>query len=204
MSFEGRHDIRELTDPRTMRALAHPIRLRLLELLATEGPLTATQAGEHIGESPASCSFHLRSLARYGFVAEAEGGRGRERPWRIANVRSRWTDSPEHPADLKVAARQLSRVITDRDLGRLDEWRATQDAYPAAWQAAAGGSNSTLFVTAAELEDVMNRLFAVIEPYLDRIEDKESRPTDALPVKVLWYAFPTAPPATEQQGDDDA
>ncbi len=110
-----------------MRALAHPTRLRLLELLATEGPLTATQAGDHIGESAASCSFHLRSLSRHGFVAEAEGGRGRERPWRLANVSNRWTDSPDHPPELKVAARQLSRVITDRralrqlasDTGRL-------------------------------------------------------------------------------------
>lgn len=194
MSSDDGHEFRELTDPRTMRALAHPLRLRLLELLATEGPLTATQAAEHVGESPASCSFHLRSLARHGFVAEAEGGRGRQRPWRIDKASNRWTDHPDDPAELKVAARQLSRIITDRNLARLDEWRATADAYPANWQAAAGESNSLLFLTAAELEEVMDRLLAVISPYLDRIEDRDRRPAGALPVRVLLYAFPTEPP----------
>ena len=56
-----------------MRALAHPVRLALLEVLADAGQLTATEAGERIGESPANASFHLRQLAKYGFVEEAEG-----------------------------------------------------------------------------------------------------------------------------------
>lgn len=194
--------LRELTDPRTMRALAHPTRLRLLELLATEGPLTATSAGEHIGESPANCSFHLRTLARYGFVAEAEGGHGRERPWRIVNVGNFYTNSPDQPAELRVAARQLSRVITDRDLGLFEAWQATSGAYPAEWQAAAGASNATLFLTAEELEAVMERLYAVVRPYLDRIEDKASRPPGALPVKLLMYGFPTSPPTEGSDGRD--
>ena len=67
---------RRLTDPRAMRAVAHPVRIALLEVLGTEGPLTATQAGEHIGESPTTCSFHLRQLAKYGFIEEVEGVAG--------------------------------------------------------------------------------------------------------------------------------
>src|SRR5436305_8556002 len=72
--------VTRLTDPRALRAMAHPIRLSLIGVLRREGPLTATQAGELIGESSASCSFHLRQLAKYGLVEEAGGGRGRERP----------------------------------------------------------------------------------------------------------------------------
>ncbi|HWD74930.1 MAG TPA: helix-turn-helix domain-containing protein, partial [Solirubrobacteraceae bacterium] len=71
----------EVTDPRSLRGLAHPVRLALIGLLRREGPLTATQAGERIGESPASCSFHLRQLAKYGLVEEAGAGPGRRRPW---------------------------------------------------------------------------------------------------------------------------
>ena len=67
----------ELNDPRALRALAHPVRLSLVSLLRRAGPLTATQAGERIGESATTCSFHLRQLARYGLVEEAGGGRGR-------------------------------------------------------------------------------------------------------------------------------
>ena len=74
--------LREVSDARTFRALGHPVRLALLETLVIEGPLTATEAAEQIGESPTTCSFHLRQLARYGFVEEAGGGKGRARPWR--------------------------------------------------------------------------------------------------------------------------
>jgi DNA-binding transcriptional ArsR family regulator len=58
------HEVEPLTDARTIRALAHPLRLRMLDLLAERGPLTATRLSEYVGESPANCSFHLRTLAR--------------------------------------------------------------------------------------------------------------------------------------------
>src|SRR4029453_885493 len=76
MSSERRH----LTSPTELRALSHPTRLTILTLLDEEGPLTATEAGERIGESPANASFHLRTLAKYGYVEEAAGGRGRHGP----------------------------------------------------------------------------------------------------------------------------
>ena len=74
--------LRRVSDAKTFRALAHPVRMALIELLVLSGPLTATEAGERIGESPTTCSFHLRQLARYGFVEEAGGGKGRARPWK--------------------------------------------------------------------------------------------------------------------------
>src|ERR1700750_347044 len=98
---------REVTDPRAMRALAHPVRLALLELL-TDGPLTATEAGERVGESPANASFHLRQLAKYAFVEEAGGGTGRRRPWKIKQLGMRFTDVHEDEATA-AAARELSR-----------------------------------------------------------------------------------------------
>jgi predicted ArsR family transcriptional regulator len=80
-----RNDPVPLADPLAMRALAHPVRLALIELLAVLDTVTATQASELLGESPANCAFHLRTLAKYGFVEEAGGGRGRERPWKAAD-----------------------------------------------------------------------------------------------------------------------
>ena len=67
----------ELTDPRALRALAHPLRVKLLGLLRLEGPMTASDAGRRVGESSGSASYHLRQLERYGLVEEAEGGTGR-------------------------------------------------------------------------------------------------------------------------------
>src|SRR5215469_9609332 len=68
---------RELSDPQTVRALTHLVRLALLEALKLEGQLTATQAGELIGEPPNTCSFHFRQMAKYGFVEEAGPAPGR-------------------------------------------------------------------------------------------------------------------------------
>ena len=114
MSFDG---ARELTDPRTMRALAHPVRLALLEALAHHGPLTATEAAEHVGESPSNCSFHLRQLAKYGFVEEAEGGAGRRRPWRAVSIGTQFSDVHED-TETALAAGTLGRVIAERLLER--------------------------------------------------------------------------------------
>ena len=75
----------KLTDAKAMRAVAHPVRMALIELFGYHETLTATQASEFLGESPANCAFHLRTLAKYGFVREAGGGKGRERPWRLVN-----------------------------------------------------------------------------------------------------------------------
>src|SRR5215213_4049628 len=98
----------EVTDPRAMRALAHPLRLELLDLLAVEGTATATRCAEALGESQASCSFHLRQLAKYGFVEEAEPASWRERPWRLTSVSQRWSSVQADPAGT-LAAAQLAR-----------------------------------------------------------------------------------------------
>src|SRR3954447_2036414 len=87
----------ELTDPRAMRALAHPVRMALIGLLRREGPMTATQAAERLGESSGTCSFHFRQLAKYGFCEEAGGGRGREKPWRGAAAGAGWAPGPPAP-----------------------------------------------------------------------------------------------------------
>ena len=78
--------VTRLTDPRALRAYAHPVRMKLVGLLRTEGPLTATRAAELLGESSGTCSFHLRQLAKYGLVEEAGGGTGREKPWRATTT----------------------------------------------------------------------------------------------------------------------
>src|ERR1700749_4766010 len=74
-----------VTDARAMRALAHPLRVALLELMRRDGEITATRAAELLGESPGNMSWHLQTLAKYGFVEETGEGRGRSRPWRLAS-----------------------------------------------------------------------------------------------------------------------
>jgi DNA-binding transcriptional ArsR family regulator len=99
MSWENDSEVTSL------RALAHPLRLRLLRLAAETGELTTSVASLRTGESSANCSFHLRLLARHGFLESAAGRDRRERPWRLAQ---------EHPLATVLAALTDAHPIRDR------------------------------------------------------------------------------------------
>jgi hypothetical protein len=186
MSLQERRD---LSDPRAMRALAHPLRLELLELLAREGSLTSTRAAELTGESTGSCSFHLRQLAKYGFIEEAEGGRGRERPWRPAGVDTTWS-SLHDDSEGRAAAEALSSQLLRRDLDALDEYLRRRREYPLEWQDAGLMTTSLMFLTAEEFEALGAQILAVLEPYFDRTADPGRRPHDARPVRLATLAAP--------------
>jgi DNA-binding transcriptional ArsR family regulator len=186
-------ELRELTDPKSMRALTHPVRLALLEVLALEGPLTATQAGELIGESPTTCSFHFRQLAKYGFVEEAGGGAGRQRPWKIVHLGLHFNDANDDP-ELNVAAKSLERMIFERGFARLQHFFDVKSNFPKAWQEASDSSEVILFATPKELQEVNADLLGILSRFHDRIEDKSLRPADSLPVEVLLFSYPVRLP----------
>src|SRR5580700_9040011 len=103
-------ELQTVSDARTMRALAHPVRIALIEALMLGGAMTATEAGERIGESPTTCSFHLRQLAKYGFVEEAGGGKGRSRPWRLATLAMQSANVHDDP-ETEIAATALAGLL---------------------------------------------------------------------------------------------
>ena len=177
-----------------MRALAHPTRLTLLELLAREGSLTATQASALLGESSASASYHLRQLAKYGFVEHAGQGPGRERPWRPAARGQRWSDVSPDP-QTAAAAKVLSRVLLEREFDAAIDWVEGAYDLPPEWRDAALGSQSILYMTLDELRDFASRYQALLEEggLLERSDDPALRPPDTRPIKVLLLAFPVPP-----------
>jgi DNA-binding transcriptional ArsR family regulator len=183
----------QLTDPRALRALAHPTRLRLVGLLRREGPLTATQAGALIGEVPASASFHLRQLAKYGLVEEAAGGRGRERPWQATAMFTSWSGAGGSP-DLAIADQMLTAVVAERYAEQLQAWLAAKPGEPVEWQEAAGLGDALLYVTAEELTRIGEELDDLLRPYLDRIGDRSTRPDGARLVSFIRMALPTDEP----------
>jgi predicted ArsR family transcriptional regulator len=184
---------RELRDPQAMRALTHPVRLELLRVLELEGQLTATRAGELIGEPPNTCSFHFRQLAKYGFVEEAGPGPGRSRPWRLVTAGMHFTHLHEDP-DTAIAARELESMLMDRYLTRLAAFYAIRSALPQEWQEVTGGSQATLHLTPAELRQVDQEVTAIIDRYRDRITDPARRPAGSQPVEVLLFAYLPGPP----------
>jgi DNA-binding transcriptional ArsR family regulator len=179
----------QLTNPRALRALAHPVRLELISLLRRGGPLTATQAGERIGESPSSCSFHLRQLAKYGLVEEAGGGHGRERPWRATAISTEWAArGSDDEADAAMA--MLSRMVVERYFESALRWLDRRDAEAPEWVDAAAISDALVYMTAEELRELDHGIRALLEPYLKRIEAREQPAEGARPVSIITLAFP--------------
>ena len=202
--------VRELTDSRTLRALTHPVRIALIEALLLGGAMTATEVGERIGESPTTCSFHLRQLAKYGFVEEAGGGKGRARPWRLSSVGMQFASAHDDP-ETEVAAGALVRMLRERQFGRYRTWLETNRSYPREWRDAAGSSESIMYLTAGELEELSQEVLALVLPrFRERLTDPARRPPDAVPVEILMLAYPISlpppgdVPPDEAAGDDPA
>lgn len=181
-----------LTDPKTLRAYAHPLRLALVGLLRREGPLTATKAAARLAESVPSCSFHLRQLAKYGLVEEAGGGVGREKPWRATALATAWDSTPEDPA-ARAAAAHLDAVLFEQYARRVRAWLGRRDNDPPAWQAVNGLGDALVFVTPDELRQLTTDMDALLQRYQYRNTAPGRRPADARAISVIQLVFPAEP-----------
>jgi DNA-binding transcriptional ArsR family regulator len=178
------HDVPELGLDQ-LKALTHPLRIRILKELRTNGPATATLLGRRLGESSGATSYHLRQLARHGFVEEApEVGDGRDRWWRQGFPGHRvetakWLDDPEQRAVL--ATYETSVVAAYADL--LAEWVGTQHEWPREWADAADLSDFRLRLTPARLKKFVAAVHALAAKYEGSDDDGET-------VVALFAAFP--------------
>jgi DNA-binding transcriptional ArsR family regulator len=184
--------LREISDPRTMRALAHPMRIALLEAIMREGSLTATRAAELLDDTPGNMSWHLQTLAKYGYVEEAGGGRGRSRPWRLVDVTHSF-DAASVDVEHAAAEDALEASLYQRTFEQLRTWWSQRRSYPVKWRRAAFSCHATTYLTAEEMKqltDDVNRLFV---RYRDRARDKSLRPPGALPVHLVAFGHPLPP-----------
>jgi DNA-binding transcriptional ArsR family regulator len=192
----AQRETRKISDARTFRALAHPVRMALLEVLLDGGPQTATQVAERISETPTTCSFHLRQLAKYGFVEEAGGGRGRARPWRLTTIGMTFTPA-SGDKEAEFASEATLRLFRERQIGRYQTWRATQGLYAEEWRDAATDSEYIFYLTAGELRQMNREVHQVMSRWSQlegRIEDPASRPAGSAQVEALLFSFPVEPP----------
>jgi predicted ArsR family transcriptional regulator len=179
-----------LTDPKMMRALAHPARIAIWSHIGLRGSVTATECAEVAGLSPSACSYHLRTLAKYGFIEEdrAAAANGRERPWRARLLAVTLEDRPDSSAGERVA----SRLLVENMRASAEEIRARyvdrESEYPAEWRAASGETFSAAHVTPDELNELRTKVLAVMEAYI-RLDPAERSP-GALPVRIMLDMFP--------------
>ncbi|MGW0117067.1 winged helix-turn-helix domain-containing protein [Streptomyces sp. NPDC003327] len=178
----------QLTDPRALRAYAHPLRMTLVGLLRRSGPFTATRAAELTGESVASCSYHLRILAKYGLVEEAPGGRGREKPWRATARYTEWPGYSEDPS-VAEATDALNVAVAERYFGRFAQALENRGGVSKEWREAEQFGDSLLYLTPAELADLGQRIVDLLLPYEERETDPSLRPAGAEPVSIMRIAY---------------
>jgi predicted ArsR family transcriptional regulator len=177
-----------LTDPVALRAYAHPLRMKLVGLLRREGPHTATQAAEKVGESVPNCSFHLRQLAKYGLVERAPGADARERPWRATALFTSWeggTDDAEHQA----AVDHLEAVVFARYAERVQEFIRHRHLESTEWRRVTGPSDYYVHVTADELAELQRRVDELLEAYRHRANEPSLRPAGARGVEIIQFAL---------------
>ncbi len=178
---------RVLTDPRAIRALAHPARLAVLERLSDGSELTATDCAEATGLSASAMSYHLRALEKWGFVERAPSSDdGRERPWRA--VVTRWRIEETGNRATAAAADTMLGTILDQLRAYLAEWYAHEREQPREWKDAGHVSTSTLWMTADEVTEM-------IAEHQERIDQLRQRngtdhPKGARRVRVGYLVVP--------------
>jgi DNA-binding transcriptional ArsR family regulator len=172
-----------------MRALAHPVRLRLLGELRAGGPRTVGMLSDTTDEAPGNVSYHLSVLARHGFVAEApELARDkRERWWAAAHEVTAWepVDALEEP-ELRAASGALRRAILARYQEALEEYLDLEPQLDRAWVRGTSSSDSILHLTPTELQELRAELEALSARW-----DSRGAPgrEGAEPVSLIYHAF---------------
>jgi DNA-binding transcriptional ArsR family regulator len=177
-----------ITDPKAIRALAHPVRLAILDAMRNEGQLTATRAADLLNQSPGNMSWHLQILAKYGFIVEAEGAKGRSRPWKIAPGTDRFNANEAVPGSFD-AIEHLVITVFERSFDQLQQWWRQHKDFGDAWFDASFVQESTTFLTSAELAEINEQTEQVLSRYKER-SDPAQRPADALPVHIVSFAHP--------------
>ena len=150
-----------------LRGLAHPLRVRLLNLLRERGPSTASRLAELLGQSSGATSYHLRRLEAYGFVAEDVGrGTTRERWWRAISGRTVLDAETSRAAG--PAAEGYLRAVAAADFQRVESMIGELPAMPEEWQDVAYLGTERLLVSARRAAELRDRISALIQEYADR------------------------------------
>lgn len=174
----------QVRDPQVLRALAHPLRARLLGLLRVEGPSTASRLAGRVGQSSGVTSYHLRQLQQYGFVSEVEGrGTARERWWQAEHTSTSWEPDElvDQPGGLEANA-EMQRLQVEVMGRELRAWLTADQ--PREWATAAALSDHVLHLTPAQTRQVLEELYAV----LDRWAELHREPGEGTALVSLFTA----------------
>ena len=189
---------RRLTDPAVLKALTHPLRLRIFRLLCEQGPATVTSLADRVDADPGQMSYHLRELAKRGFIEEApELARDRREHWWRAIIESyAWSASDFTDPAGRAVAMTAQQLQIENQIERLRAYHAASAAWGPEWLDAATSSDSSLRLTPDELHELCAELTDVLRRWSEvgRMDPKvrpEDRPEDGREhVFLFFHAFP--------------
>jgi DNA-binding transcriptional ArsR family regulator len=173
-----------LTDAAMMRAMAHPLRMRIVGSLRLDGPATAAILARRLSTDSGQTSHHLRLLARHGFVVEApeqgRGAHGRERWWKAAHQSTLWAD--EAGAEDAAAVNRAARAVYDQLIDQFHA-EAVHERWSPEWNRAVASSDYTIRTTPAGLERLRERI-------VEAIREADAPEPGAETVVVIVHAYP--------------
>ncbi len=188
-----------LSNPQALRAIAHPVRVRLYEILTAEGPSTVSQLAVKLNAMVGTLSYHLHQLEFYGYIEEAPelAENRRERWWRAIPGGMRWSEVALGDAPgSRAAADAARRVLVSRQVDRLRRWNEQPAKWPAAWRDAAFSTDMLLTLTPAELRQFSEDISDVVHRWVKQTKQqppptqKPSRRTRRRQVFFFAHAFP--------------
>jgi DNA-binding transcriptional ArsR family regulator len=177
-----------------LRALSHPLRVRILDELGMYGPLTASGLGERLGESSGSTSYHLRQLERVGLVQEKVGkGNARERWWERHSGSITFPDPGDFPAGSadRLTARLLGEeALRGRDQAFREFIAQDDDAISEEWQRVSVVDTINLKLLPDQLQSFVLEFDELVAKYIAAY--KKTPSAGARPVQIQFNAFPLA------------
>jgi DNA-binding transcriptional ArsR family regulator len=198
MSPANRYGDIVVTNPRAMRALAHPVRLAILSSLQRHGPSTASRLSPDVGATPSVTSWHLRHLASFGLVRDATtpGQDARERWWESSGSGFRFA-APREADDAEAAS--AYRALTERMFVQAEAQRnawfhEVEPELAPRWRKLSGLANTRLVVTAAELAAIEERMEALLAPFVQR--SSADAPRGSRGVRIQRFVMPDRPGAS--------
>ena len=183
-------DRTRITEVEALRAVAHPLRARLLGALRHEGPATATELGQRFGESSGSTSYHLRQLERFGYVEEDGPQSGRERRWRATSRSTSW-DAGDFADDSegRAVSDALERRQVQRAVDQFEAWMSHRGEMDPAWLHAATLGDAVMRLTPSQTKALNDELYAVLRRFRIDAPPAEAGETTELVVAHL-QVFP--------------
>jgi hypothetical protein len=187
-----------VNDPKLMYVIAHPLRMHIVGSLRIDGPATSAILARRLQTDSGQTSYHLRHLAKHGFVEEApevgKGSRGRERWWRAAHQSTEWSvpDDPKLGAGAREAMAAVERAARKVWDQAIDGYHAEvlQQKWSEDWQRVAYSSDHVVRMTPQRLEWFRAQMLRLMQEAEAAEAAAPPETANAQKVLIIMHTYP--------------